>query len=116
MVLEAFTGPAPEGSLCRHLNGDPSDNRPSNLAWGTPAENNADMVAHGRSTRGTKNRHVKLTEDQARIVKRAAHTKANMARLARDFGVSVHAIRSIWYYGNWGWLDDGLPSHDAGAA
>src|SRR3954466_7600146 len=34
-VLEAFVGPCPEGLECSHLNGDPWDNRPENLAWET---------------------------------------------------------------------------------
>ncbi len=47
LVAEAFIGPRPEGSECRHLNGNPADNRVSNLAWGTRSENNRDAVAHG---------------------------------------------------------------------
>ena len=51
LVLNAWHGPRPEmrGTgryVSRHLNGDKTDNRPSNLAWGTPTENNADTRAH----------------------------------------------------------------------
>ena len=34
-VLLAFRGPCPLGMQCRHLNGDPRDNRLANLSWGT---------------------------------------------------------------------------------
>ena len=47
LVLLAFVGPAPHKHECRHLNGDPSDNRLKNLCWGTRSENIADAVRHG---------------------------------------------------------------------
>lgn len=47
LVLEAFDGPCPEGMECRHLDGDPTNNRLANLRWGTRSENNLDRVAHG---------------------------------------------------------------------
>ena len=47
LVLSAFDQPRPEGSVARHLNGNPADNRIENLRWGTHAENMQDMVAHG---------------------------------------------------------------------
>lgn len=47
LVLEAFVGPCPPGMLCRHLNGNPADNRLENLRWGTPSENSYDKGRHG---------------------------------------------------------------------
>lgn len=47
LVLETFIGPRPEGMVCRHLNGNPLDNRLENLRWGTPEENAQDSIAHG---------------------------------------------------------------------
>lgn len=35
--------------LVRHLDDNPEDNRLENLAYGTPAENGADAVRHGRN-------------------------------------------------------------------
>ena len=48
LVAEAFLGPRPEGADIRHLDGDPTNNRASNLAYGTRSENIRDLVAHGR--------------------------------------------------------------------
>ncbi len=42
LVLASFSGPRPEGMQCRHLNGNKLDNRPENLAWGTPLQNGRD--------------------------------------------------------------------------
>ena len=47
LVLEAFSGPCPEGMESRHLNGRHRDNAAANLAWGTPSENTQDQVLHG---------------------------------------------------------------------
>lgn len=47
LVLESFVGPRPDGMAACHNNGDPSDNRPTNLRWDTVGENNADLVRHG---------------------------------------------------------------------
>lgn len=51
LVLEAFVGPLPKGMVTRHLNGNHTDNRLENLAYGTPRENGLDTVRHGRHKR-----------------------------------------------------------------
>ena len=47
LVLEAFIGPRPAGLETRHLDGDPANNRITNLRWGTRSENVADVLRHG---------------------------------------------------------------------
>lgn len=48
LVCATFNGPRPEGTVTRHLDGDPLNNIPVNLAWGSSSENNFDLVRHGR--------------------------------------------------------------------
>lgn len=48
LVLEAFVGPAPEGTEALHWNDDASDNSLVNLRWGTASENMRDRVRNGR--------------------------------------------------------------------
>jgi len=47
LVLLAFVGAAPNKHECLHMNGNPADNRLSNLRWGTRSENMKDAYAHG---------------------------------------------------------------------
>lgn len=48
VVAAAFIGQRPDGHDVAHLNGDPADNRPANLAYVTRTENNRHVVGHGR--------------------------------------------------------------------
>ena len=48
LVLAAFDGPRPDDLETRHLDGDPTNNRLSNLIYGTGTENQIDRVRHGR--------------------------------------------------------------------
>lgn len=54
LVCAAFNGERPDGAQTRHLDGNSSNNTPANLAWGTNAENQADIVRHGRNENATK--------------------------------------------------------------
>lgn len=47
LIIHVFVGPQEPGTHVRHLNGIDTDNRLSNLAYGTPSENALDQVAHG---------------------------------------------------------------------
>lgn len=94
LVLEAFAGPRPHGAVARHLDGDRANNNLWNLAWGTPAENEADKVRHGTSNRGERHGMAKLTGVQAQEIREAAGTNA---AIAIQFGISrtqVSVIRS----------------------
>lgn len=47
IVMLAFVGPCPDGMEVCHNNGEPTDNRLSNLRYGSRSENIYDMVEHG---------------------------------------------------------------------
>lgn len=48
LVCRVFHGPAPtDAHVVRHLDGNASNNRSSNLRWGTVAQNIADRIEHG---------------------------------------------------------------------
>jgi hypothetical protein len=105
LVLSAFVGPRPKGCETRHLNGNRGDNRLSNLAWGTPAENSKDRVRHGTTNRGERSPQAKLTEQQVREIRRfpaGVHNKEIAARYGVTY-VAVHLIRTGQ---RWGWLGE----------
>jgi hypothetical protein len=105
LVAEAFKGPRPfDSAHVRHLDGDPSNDDPSNIKWGTAKENGEDTVAHGRSTRGTKNTQAKLTEDQAREIKRRLARGESGVEIAAEFGLKQPTISNIKTGATWGWL------------
>jgi hypothetical protein len=47
LVLAAFVGPCPPGQQARHWDDVGTNNTLSNLLWGTPSDNQHDMVRNG---------------------------------------------------------------------
>jgi hypothetical protein len=54
LVAWTFIGPQAANMQVRHLNGDRSDCRSANLAYGTQLENEADKEVHGTRPRGAR--------------------------------------------------------------
>lgn len=54
LVAEAFLGSRPEGQEVRHRNGDTSDNRATNLVYGTRSQNMQDSLEHGTHANAAK--------------------------------------------------------------
>lgn len=48
LVLEAFAGMRPEGTICCHWDDDPSNNRLENLRWSSYSENMVDRVRNNK--------------------------------------------------------------------
>lgn len=95
LVLIAFRGSRPEKLECRHLNGDPGDNRLENLAWGTRRENMMDRAVHGVDNKGSRNGCSKLTESKVRRLRVRVKNGESFSALAADYGVSPRCIRDV---------------------
>ena len=92
LVLWAFDGPCPDGKQATHLNGDSRDDRLSNLAWRTQAQNNADKVRHGTSLKGEDNPSAVVTEDDVLDMRCRAWSGESYASIARDYPITERAV------------------------
>jgi hypothetical protein len=96
LVLLAFVGPPEPGQECRHLNGNPADNRLENLTWGSRLENRADISKHARLY-GRRQGSTWLSEDVIRAIKRDLQLpdRPSQKVLARKYGVHYNTINNI---------------------
>jgi hypothetical protein len=92
MVLETFIGVRPPGATCSHLDGNPSNNVLTNLAWETHSVNCMRKHQHGTSQGGERNGSAKLTQLQVAEIRAS---KLGSRRLAPIYGVSDAHIRNI---------------------
>lgn len=96
LILEAFVGPRPKGYECRHLNGNPGDNRLENLAWGTRSENQRDRREHGTLVGGERHGRSKLSTDQVRRMREMFDGGIQTRRqLASEFQISRSQVDKI---------------------
>ena len=96
LMLAAFVGPRPEGMVTRHSDGNPANNRLTNLCYGTPAENAADRIRHGRNLHGEGVGTAKLTEAGAReALWLFENVTRNRAEIARRLGIGRVSVNRI---------------------
>ena len=95
LVCETYHGPRPKGNVVRHLDGDCTNDKPNNLAWGTQAQNCQDTVAHGTSTKGERNPFAKLTEAHVAEIRSRWASGESPTFLAEEFGVSQANVQDI---------------------
>ena len=92
LVARAFLGARPRGYDVRHLDGDPTNNRVSNLRYGTRTQNMADAKAYGQKL----GRPVKWSNTLIAAI-RVAAVKADLtqAQIASEFGVAQGLVSMI---------------------
>lgn len=79
LVLMTFLCIRPHGFVGCHDDGDSTNNKLSNLYWGTVRANMDDREYHGRTVKGLNVHSVKLTEDEVRQIRIAKGTNREIA-------------------------------------
>lgn len=97
LVAETFLGPRPQGLLIRHLNGDPSDNRVENLAYGTNSQNQIDVYAH-------KGRLCKLSIADVKSIRRRLILGESCKNIAETHKIRPQTVSSIKHRRSYAWL------------
>ena len=97
LVMLAFHGWPPAGTEAMHLNGNPRDNRPENLRYGTHSENMTDMYRSGKGP-------LKLTPEDIRQIRFALYCGWSPREVAAAYGVSETCIRRIRKGRRYNWV------------
>ncbi|MCX4325165.1 MAG: NUMOD4 motif-containing HNH endonuclease [Lachnospiraceae bacterium] len=104
LVLNAFVGMKPDGLVCRHLNGNPLDNRIGNICWGTPKENAQDAMRHGTASclrHGENAVASKLTLDDVITIRKMYSEGHLQKEIAGVFSISQHHVSDIIHGKTW---------------
>lgn len=99
-VIASAFHPNPDGLPCvRHLDGDKANCTPSNLAWGTYADNEADKIATGTRRYGTAKMKLNAKSRAEVLALHAAGTTPK--EMAALFGVNRSTITRLIAGSTW---------------
>lgn len=101
-VLHAFSRAPRADEQALHLNGDATDNRWSNLRWGTQSDNWEDRIAHGSGQSWSK-----LTELDVEAIRARGAAGESAYSIAKDYPVSDTQVRNVLTRRQWS-----TPIHD----
>ena len=105
LVCEAFNGPKPTAKhVVAHCDGNPMNNRASNLRWATQKENLEDMDIHGTRAMGEKVGSSKLKAADIPDIRKRRMDGEIYRKIAEDYGVTIQAIHYVCNGGSWSWL------------
>ena len=89
LVAAAFLGPCPPGLEVNHKDGNPENNRLSNLEYVTHAENMRHAAQQRAMAHGSGHPSAKLTEANVRRMRELQSCGVSYSKLCAMFGVSI---------------------------
>lgn len=95
LVLAAFVGPCPPEMEACHNDGNPSNNRLSNLRWGSRESNWEDRRKHGRARGGELHGRARLTETQVKELRELFAMGLTYPELSDKFGIGKTTVGHI---------------------
>lgn len=108
-VWESELGSLPRGMMVMHSCDTPRCVNPAHLSLGTALDNNGDAAAKGRSCRGERNVHAKLSAEDVQFIRASDE---HHRTLAVRYGVTEWAIVRARRGLSWRHLDGGRPGGD----
>jgi len=102
LVALAFLGDPPDGrTQVAHKDGNPANNRVTNLRWSDMIENNRDKAAHGTQTRGEDQHLSKLLPEDVRNIRIMFGTGVSQRKIAKAYGISKGNVQFIVHGKTW---------------
>ena len=101
LFWERTHGPLLEGQCVLHKCDTPACVNPEHLFVGSMLDNSRDMVAKGRSTRGTRHYRATLREPDVIDIRRRRSRGEPAKQIAAEFGVSRQTVNDIFAWRSW---------------
>jgi hypothetical protein len=101
LILTTIVGEAPEAHEGAHLDGNPLNNRITNLAWTTRAINHSHKRLHGTSHQGARHPGAKLSDAAVLVMRQIRALGAPYREIAEAAGVTVMTAHRAINGKNW---------------
>lgn len=94
LILTTFSGGRLNGFVCRHLDGNKTNNELPNLAWGTQKENVNDCKLHGTTYEGERHYLSKVLDKTVRKVRVMYANGCTQKHISETLGISKYSVHN----------------------
>jgi len=101
IILETFVGPCPKGMVCRHLDGNPKNNKLDNLEWNTNSINMKDRTKHGTQPKGEKTSQSKFYDIDILNMRQLYKNGWTTQEISKKYNTNYKVIWKIVTYKLW---------------